>query len=68
MSLFNPQPHIRQRQIALQNMAGKEFVYLRKPGSKPMFAAYMALFTVGVVGNVFQLVQYARGKATKVGE
>ncbi|KAL7420421.1 hypothetical protein Q5752_005392 [Cryptotrichosporon argae] len=49
-------------------MAGKEFVFLRKPGSKPMFAAYMTLLSVAVAGNVYQLVQYARGKAAKVGE
>ncbi|WWD22608.1 hypothetical protein CI109_107101 [Kwoniella shandongensis] len=69
MEAFLSRPNkIRERQIALQSQAGKEFVYLRGPRQKLWFRAYMTLFTVSFVGANFQLLQYVRGKAKKVGE
>ncbi|RSH84066.1 hypothetical protein EHS25_005311 [Saitozyma podzolica] len=66
--LVNRAPHIREKQIAMQAEQGKNFVYLRGPRSKLYFTAYMALFTAALVGTNVQLIQYARGKAKKVGE
>ncbi|WVQ94601.1 hypothetical protein IAU59_001681 [Kwoniella sp. CBS 9459] len=66
-AIINRPNRIREKQIAYQAEAGKAPVYLRGNG-KIWFRAYMALFTVSFVGANFQLIQYVRGKAKKLGE
>ncbi|WWC67394.1 uncharacterized protein I206_101302 [Kwoniella pini CBS 10737] len=63
--IFNRPNNIRAKQIAYQ--ADKAPVYLRGNG-KIWFRAYMVLFSVSLAGSGFQLVQYIRGKAKKIGE
>ncbi|GMK58747.1 hypothetical protein CspeluHIS016_0601890 [Cutaneotrichosporon spelunceum] len=60
---LNVTPYVRERQIALQAQAGIPS-YLKKPGSKLYLGSFLALLGVGLAGNMFYLVQYARGKAT----
>ncbi|BEI83804.1 hypothetical protein CcaverHIS002_0404080 [Cutaneotrichosporon cavernicola] len=59
---LNATPQIRERQIALQSRVGVPS-YLKKPGSKLYVGAFGALLGAGLIGNMFYLVQYARGKA-----
>ncbi|WVF67015.1 hypothetical protein IAT40_001758 [Kwoniella sp. CBS 6097] len=66
-AILNRPNRIREKQIAYQAEAGKAPVYLRGNG-KYWFRAYMCLFTVSFVGANFQLIQYVRGKAKKLGE
>ncbi|KNX49827.2 hypothetical protein CNBG_9568 [Cryptococcus deuterogattii R265] len=57
--------NIQAKQIAYQ--AEKVPVYLRGNG-KYYYRAYLALLGVSFVGAHFQLFQYMRGKANKIGE
>ncbi|RXK37385.1 hypothetical protein M231_05372 [Tremella mesenterica] len=66
--LVNRPNTVREKQIAMQSLAGKTPVYLRAPRSKLYFNAYMVLFTVSFVGSTVQLVNYSLGRAKKVGE
>ncbi|WWC90301.1 uncharacterized protein L201_005234 [Kwoniella dendrophila CBS 6074] len=63
--IFNRPNNIRAKQIAYQ--ADKAPVYLKGNG-KIWFRAYLGLFAVSFIGSNFQLIQYIRGKAKKIGE